>query len=651
MAAPAIAGTEDDSDAALALELTLRAIEDALRRHELDEGKGKAPSYLPAPILLPVVHEIIAASASLGVLITGREAEASEIIEHYKKESVLGSAALQAYSRYYGDEEGAAEYARGFRRASSKAVLGGGLFPKVPIFHELKTAGDSLADIVGDSDTAAAARHWEEYSEHSVVGTGVKVVAAKTLGDEEEAARLLPQLKMATASGVVWGAAAAANVTAIVGTLGMALPVGVAVAGSTQVASDVLGQACDQYMEAGEAPVLEEFSGDVQEGLKRVAPLAREAAAAAAEASGPMLEHTKARAHEGLQRANEAMAPAAEAAWEALPPTLRDDVAQRTATVIGATRSGLEEATVAAEPVVRLGVEDGMWAVEEASEVVARGLEAAAPMLEQTQGAVGHALSAANQVVAPAAEAAWGVTAKGVGDASEMTLRGLGVAAPALKHGLEAAAAITSSAVTSAVGRSLEMTSGAVDATASHVVGGREWQETRSAMGRRVESAKPVVRRVLGGVSEGASTALAATSEATRRGYEAAAPVVSERLDQASGALEQWRRETGLAGTACNTARVAAMATAVPLAVTGRATMAVTKAASEAASEAVRTAAPAATSLWSKSANAFGALDALGWQRSQQHADQPGERRPQDANDVPLRESQLENEAAGPVTP
>jgi hypothetical protein len=309
------------------------------------------PSYFPKPIRLPLLHEVFTATTSLAAVVTGKPEAATAIVDGWKKESVIGSGVMAAHSRYRGDEAGASEYARGFRRATGRALMGGGLFNEVPLFHELSTTGESLADVLGDGDTDSARQHWEEYSETSVIGTGARALHAHVREDTTEAERLRANLKQASRKAVIQGAAAAANVGVMVATCGAAFPVVAASVVTTQVASDVTANAVEQYMTTGDAPVVQEFAGDVQQGLQRVGPLAMGAAAAAAEASAPVIETSKEQVGKGVQAAAEAAAPSATAAWEAGRQQVQHVYDAYAAPVMTA-------------PVVSRGVEDGNWAVE-----------------------------------------------------------------------------------------------------------------------------------------------------------------------------------------------------------------------------------------------------------------------------------------------
>ncbi|KAI8901505.1 hypothetical protein BC833DRAFT_124770 [Globomyces pollinis-pini] len=100
------------------------------------------------------------------------------------------------------------------------AILPGTL----PVIHEIATCFESLADVVIEQDAAMARQRWEDYSEQSIVGSGVKSAAAAVCGDMEEARRLGINMGKATAHASV--GVAAIGVT--IATAGAAAPLGVA---------------------------------------------------------------------------------------------------------------------------------------------------------------------------------------------------------------------------------------------------------------------------------------------------------------------------------------------------------------------------------------------------------------------------------------
>ena len=88
---------------------------------------------------------------------------------------------------------------------------------------------------MGGDGAEGANRRWQAYSEASVVGTGVRVLAANAQGEVSEAERLQKNLKKASAKALVRGAAAAANVGVAVGTCGTSLVITMPAIVATQV--------------------------------------------------------------------------------------------------------------------------------------------------------------------------------------------------------------------------------------------------------------------------------------------------------------------------------------------------------------------------------------------------------------------------------
>ncbi|XP_068685400.1 cartilage matrix protein-like [Montipora foliosa] len=139
---------------------------------------------------LPVIQELGTGFQALGDHVTGNPEKARERWDNYYHESVVGSAWAGAVERSKGNEDKAKEYFRGFKRATGKAIFGGGLLRDFPVFHELAVSGESLGDIISSGDTAAARTRWKMYLESSVIGGSLGTVAATVSGDKQRAQKL-----------------------------------------------------------------------------------------------------------------------------------------------------------------------------------------------------------------------------------------------------------------------------------------------------------------------------------------------------------------------------------------------------------------------------------------------------------------------------
>lgn len=139
---------------------------------------------------LPVIQELGTGFQALGDHVTGNPDKARERWDNYYHESVVGSAWAGAVERSKGNEDKANEYFRGFKRATSKAIFGGGLLRDVPVFHELALCGESLGDVISSGDIVAARERWRTYLEGSVIGGGLGIVVATNSGDNQRAEKL-----------------------------------------------------------------------------------------------------------------------------------------------------------------------------------------------------------------------------------------------------------------------------------------------------------------------------------------------------------------------------------------------------------------------------------------------------------------------------
>lgn len=74
----------------------------------------------------------------------------------------------------------------------------------IPIIHEAVTAVQSLGDAI-TGDTKGARQRWEDYSEQSVIGSGVKAAACAVQGDMEGANRCGKGMGRATGSALLGG--------------------------------------------------------------------------------------------------------------------------------------------------------------------------------------------------------------------------------------------------------------------------------------------------------------------------------------------------------------------------------------------------------------------------------------------------------------
>ena len=354
------------------------------------------PSDIPKPVKLPIMHEIITtAHTAITYVKTGDLDAAAEKVEEYRRESVIGSA-VASTSAYliHGDEAAGSQYAKGFRRAAGSAVLGGGLFRDVPVCHELATLGDTAAEYLGGDEDAGdkSYKAWEEYSEKSVFGTGVKVAAAKVTGAEAEAERLMGNWGEASKKAVVRGAAAAANVGLMVGTWGMSIPLQMGLIVTTQVASDIAASATEEYIEKGEVNVLNEIAGDASEGVRKV-----DEALTTNENVGPAWQVTKDVSH--------AAAVATKEHAEVFIENLPDRIEETRATLEATRESGrrrLEEVNKVVAPAAAAALENTSAFIEALPERI----EETRVTLEATRESGRRRLEEVNKVVAPAAAAA-----------------------------------------------------------------------------------------------------------------------------------------------------------------------------------------------------------------------------------------------------
>lgn len=161
---------------------------------------------------LPVVHEVTTLFQSLGDAITGDPDRAANRWNTYAEQSVIGSGVYAAVEAARGNEERAIELAKGMGRATGSALLGGGAFGNVPVFHELATAGNSLGDVIGGGDTKTAAQRWSHYVENSVIGTGVYAAVEAGKGNTERAEELGKNMGKAAISAGITTAAVAATI-------------------------------------------------------------------------------------------------------------------------------------------------------------------------------------------------------------------------------------------------------------------------------------------------------------------------------------------------------------------------------------------------------------------------------------------------------
>ena len=83
------------------------------------------------------------------------------------------------------------------------------------MFHELATCGESLGDMIGGGDSESAAKRWDNYTEQSVIGSGIYAAHKYLKGDTEHARELGKGMAKATGKGIV--AAGAFGLTAVSG--------------------------------------------------------------------------------------------------------------------------------------------------------------------------------------------------------------------------------------------------------------------------------------------------------------------------------------------------------------------------------------------------------------------------------------------------
>ena len=237
---------------------------------------------------LPVVHEVTTLFQSLGDAITGDPDRAADRWKTYAEQSVIGSGVYAAVEAARGNEERAIELGKGMGRATGSALLGGGAFGNVPVFHELATAGNSLGDVIGGGDTKTAAQRWGHYAENSVIGTGVYAAVEAGKGNTERAEELRKNMgKAAISAGITTAAVAATIATGgAAASLGAAATAGVGAAVGAGVSAGVA--AAEQALrkdkiEAGEvvaAALMGGVGGAVGGGIVGRAAASRAAVAA-----------------------------------------------------------------------------------------------------------------------------------------------------------------------------------------------------------------------------------------------------------------------------------------------------------------------------------------------------------------------------------
>ena len=138
---------------------------------------------------VPVIAEFKTACESLGDVMRGDVDAARRRWEDYSEASVIGSGVRAAIAASQGNMPEAERLGKAMGRATGSAVTGGGFLRDLPVFHEIATAGDSLGDMMAGGDMDAANKRWVDYSENSVVGSGVRAAIAASHGDMEEATR------------------------------------------------------------------------------------------------------------------------------------------------------------------------------------------------------------------------------------------------------------------------------------------------------------------------------------------------------------------------------------------------------------------------------------------------------------------------------
>jgi hypothetical protein len=166
-----------EASATVRLDAGAPGIEEPLTT-DMPSSSSLRPGFpLSQMVRIPLLHETMTVANAGAMVVAGNPQGAANAIEDWKSESVVGSGMLAAVTPILGAEaQEAGAYARGFRRAAGKAVLGGGLLRNVPVFHELATTADALADVVGDGDTQAASRRFTAYKEEALLATSAQMV-------------------------------------------------------------------------------------------------------------------------------------------------------------------------------------------------------------------------------------------------------------------------------------------------------------------------------------------------------------------------------------------------------------------------------------------------------------------------------------------
>ena len=169
-----------EASATVRLDAGAPGIEEPLTT-DMPSSSSLRPGFpLSQMVRIPLLHETMTVANAGAMVVAGNPQGAANAIEDWKSESVVGSGMLAAVTPILGAEaQEAGAYARGFRRAAGKAVLGGGLLRNVPVFHELATTADALADVVGDGDTQAATKRFTTYKEEGLLATGAQIVLRK----------------------------------------------------------------------------------------------------------------------------------------------------------------------------------------------------------------------------------------------------------------------------------------------------------------------------------------------------------------------------------------------------------------------------------------------------------------------------------------
>ncbi|KAJ1553109.1 hypothetical protein HK405_008923, partial [Cladochytrium tenue] len=141
---------------------------------------------------LPIIHEVFTGISFLSCYFTGPRDLARERGEQYLAESVVGSLVHGAVLKASGKHDEARKALKGAARATGQAICLSGLDMKVPVLHELSTAGRSLGHAMAGDMQSASAEWTVNHRSEAVLGA---LVASCIEKNTEERSRLLKRAR------------------------------------------------------------------------------------------------------------------------------------------------------------------------------------------------------------------------------------------------------------------------------------------------------------------------------------------------------------------------------------------------------------------------------------------------------------------------